>query len=85
MESLKYKLDEFILIFLYFLNTNFRNCLTNAYINQEFNLIEILKVNLLVDNNIFVTKGVIIHLAIKIAKISSYQAIISVITRPKGY
>lgn len=85
IKSSKHKSDEFVLMSLYFPDTDLRNRLICTYINQEFHLVKGLKANLLRDNNILVTKRVIIDLANKTTMISSYQVMIYIIIRPRSY
>lgn len=67
----KYKLDKFVSISLYFSYTNTKNKLIYTYIYQELNMVKDLKINLLVNNNIFAIERVIIDLANKTVMISS--------------
>lgn len=85
IEFSKHKLDKFVSISLYFLGTDSRNCLSHTYIYPKLYLVEGLKVNLLVSNNILATERMIIDLAKKTAMISNCQVTIFVITRPRYY
>lgn len=83
--SLRHELDEFVSIFLYFLDINLTNYLAYIYIYKELQIVEGLKENLLVSNDILTLKKVIIGLTTKFAIISSCQIAIFITARLKSY
>lgn len=83
--SSRHKLNEFVSISLYFSDIKSTNRPAYAHIHRELYIVEGLKANLLVDNNILATERVIIDLANKSITISSCQVTIFVIARPKGH
>lgn len=85
IRSSRHKSDEFVSMSLYFSTTDLTNCLAYTYIYQKLYIVERLKANLLISNNILAIKRVIIDLASKSAMISSCQMTISVAARPRGY
>lgn len=79
--SSKHKSDEFISMFLYFLDIDLTNCLVYAHIYQKLYLVKGLKANLLVSNDILATKRVIIDIVNKTVQILSNQVTISITTQ----
>lgn len=71
-------------MFLYFPDIDSTNHPAYAHIHRELSLVDGLKANLLVDNNILATERVVIDLANKSAIISSCQMTISAAARPRG-
>lgn len=68
---------------LYFLDISLRNRSTYTHIYQEFYLVKDIKTSLLENNNILVTKKVIVDFANKTTIISSYVMTIFVTTRSR--
>lgn len=71
IETSKHKLNKFISRFFYFSDIDSTNCLAYTHIHREFYLVDGLKANLLVGNNILAIERVVIDLANKFAMISS--------------
>lgn len=67
---LRYELDKFVSMFLYFPSINLVNHPAYIYIYRELYIVKGLKANLLVSNNILAIKRVIINFANKSAIIS---------------
>lgn len=70
ISSSKHKLDKYIFILIYFSSINIINHFDYAHIYGKLYLIEGLKANLLVGNNILAIKKIFINLANKMAIIS---------------
>ena len=81
----KYESDEFISISLYFPDFDSTNRPAYTNIHRKLHIVERLKANLLVGNNILATERVIINLANKSAMISSSQLTIFIAARPRGH
>lgn len=80
----RHESDEFVSMSLYFSGVNSANRPAYAHVHKELHLVNGLKANLLVGNNILAAERVIIDLANKSAMISSCQMTISVAARPRG-
>lgn len=85
IRSLKHKFDEFVSMSFYFFGINSTNYSAYAHIYWKFHIIEGLKTNLLVSNNILAIERVIIDPINKSIIISSYQVILSIATRQKSH
>ena len=83
--SSRHESDEFVSMSLYFPGIDSINRLVYAHIHRELHIVERLKANLLVGNNILAMERVIINLANKSAMISSCQVTLSVAARPRGH
>lgn len=70
IKSSRHKLDEFVSMSFYFPSIELTNRLAYAHIYGELYIIERLKANLLMSNDILAMERVIIDLANKFAKIS---------------
>ena len=81
----KHELDEFVSMSLYFLGIDSTNCPAYAHIHRKLHIVEELKANLLVGNDILAIKRVIIDLGNKSAMISSCQVTISISARPRDH
>ena len=83
--SSRHESDEFVSMFSYFPNIDSINRPAYAHIHKELHIVERVKMNLLVGNNILTTERVIIVFAKKSAMISSCQMTISVAARPRSH
>lgn len=83
--SSRHELNEFVSLSLYFFGIESTNRPAYTYIHRELPIVEGLKANLLVRNNILATERVIIDLANKSVMISSCQVTIFVIARLRGH
>lgn len=84
IRSSRHELDKFISMSLYFPGIDSTNRLAYTHIYKNFHIVEVLKANLLLNNDILATKRVIIDLANKSAIILSCQGIIFITARPRG-
>lgn len=71
IEISKHELNKFISMFLYFPDIDLTNRPAYAHIHRKLYLVDGLKANLLVGNNILAMERVVIDLANKSAMISS--------------
>lgn len=80
----RHELDKFISMFLYFPGINSTNRPAYTHFYKKFHIVEVLKANLLVNNDILAIKRVIIDLANKSAIILNCQMIIFITAKPRG-
>lgn len=85
IETSRHESNEFVSMSFYFPDINSTNRPAYAHIHRELHLINGLKANLLVGNNILATERVVINLANKSAMISSCQVTIFVAAKPRGH
>ena len=84
IKTSRHELDKFVSMSLYFPGINLTNRPAYAHIHRKLYLVNKLKANLLVSNNILAIKRVIIDLDNKSAIISSCQMTIFIAGRLKG-
>lgn len=80
----KYKFDKLILMPIYFLRVDKHKQLIYTCIYCKMHLVDYLKTNILVGNNIIILKGIIIDLANSITFITNCNVLIAITTRQRG-
>lgn len=82
--AFKYESDEFCLITIYFLGVDKHKQPEYTCIHHDMHLVDGLKANMLIRNNIIVPESIMIDLVNSIAFISSWNVRIAIIARQRG-
>jgi hypothetical protein len=74
----KYKIDEYVILLIYFpgIDNNEKEVL--VYIRREIYLVDNLKTKIFINNNIILFKGIIINIIKKSVYINSYNVTIGI-------
>ena len=80
LNSIIHNIDEYILVLIYLLDLKKNNNKALIYIIRKIYLINNLKVNLLIRNNIMKSKKIMLDVSKNEAYINSYNIVIKIIT-----
>lgn len=81
IEVSKHKSDEYALVFFYFLEKDANNKMLYTYINQELYLVDGLKVNILMENDVIGSEKISINITKKTTLITSCGVQIKIDTK----
>lgn len=84
IKASKYKSRKFATLLLYFLKRNNAASLVYVFLICKIHLVKDLRANLLSDNNIISTKGLVIDIKGKSALIKSCKVIVPIVIRQRG-
>jgi hypothetical protein len=74
----KYKINEYIILLIYFPGINNNRKKVLIYIKREVYLVDSLRVKIFINNNIILLKGIIINIIKKSIYINSYNVTIGI-------